>query len=40
LLRLGPDARVVAPAELRRAGVDAAERILVRYRDRGGRRPD
>jgi proteasome accessory factor C len=40
LLRLGPDARVIAPAELRDTGVDAAGRILARYRDRDGRRQD
>jgi proteasome accessory factor C len=31
LLRLGPDAEVVEPAELRSAGVAAAERVLARY---------
>ena len=33
LLRLGPDARVVAPAELAPLAADAAQRILRRYRD-------
>ncbi len=32
LLRLGPDARVIAPAELRTAAADAAGRLLGRYR--------
>jgi proteasome accessory factor C len=37
LLRLGPDARVVSPAELTRAGADAARRLLRRYQpDVGG----
>ena len=37
LLRLGPDARVTAPAELRPAGAEAARRLLRRYRpDMGG----
>jgi proteasome accessory factor C len=49
LLRLGPDARTVAPAELESLAADAAQRILQRYRhtegsegsDRlPGRRPD
>jgi proteasome accessory factor C len=31
LLRLGPDAEVVAPPELRGAGAAAAQRVLVRY---------
>lgn len=31
LLRLGPDARVVEPPELRSLGADAAARILLRY---------
>jgi len=31
LLRLGPDARVVEPAAARRAGGDAARRVLARY---------
>jgi len=33
LLRLGPDARVVAPPELRPAAAEAAGRLLGRYRD-------
>jgi hypothetical protein len=33
LLRLGPDARVVEPAELRSLGGEAAARILLRYSD-------
>ncbi|HEX6311401.1 MAG TPA: WYL domain-containing protein [Acidimicrobiia bacterium] len=32
LLRLGPDARVLAPPELRTVGADAAARLLRRYR--------
>ena len=31
LLQLGPDARVVDPPELQRAGPDAARRVLARY---------
>jgi proteasome accessory factor C len=34
LLELGPAARVVAPAELRNVGAEAAERLLLRYRPR------
>ncbi|HEV7524986.1 MAG TPA: WYL domain-containing protein [Acidimicrobiia bacterium] len=46
LLRLGPDARAVAPAEVERLAADAARRILRRYRETEGsdpsvtRRPD
>ena len=49
LLRLGPDARTVAPPELETLAADAAQRILRRYRDTegpegsdrpSGRRPD
>jgi proteasome accessory factor C len=38
LLRLGPDAEVIEPAELRSAGVAAAKRVLARYtkRSEGG----
>jgi len=32
LLQLGPEARVLDPPELRRAGPDAARRVLARYR--------
>ena len=35
LLRVGPDARVVEPAELRRLGADAARRLLGLYESRG-----
>jgi proteasome accessory factor C len=35
LLRLGPDARAIAPAELEPLAADAAARILRRYRERG-----
>jgi len=35
LVRLGPDAQVVAPAALRDTGPQAAQKILRRYRDNG-----
>jgi proteasome accessory factor C len=38
LLRLGPEARVVAPEDYRSAAADAAQRVLSRYRDTGGPR--
>ena len=31
LVRLGPEARVIHPDETRRAGADAARRVLARY---------
>ncbi len=36
LLRLGPDARVVAPDDQRSVGAEAARRVLDRYRARAG----
>jgi hypothetical protein len=33
LVRLGPEARVLGPEDARRAGGDAAQRVLARYNE-------
>lgn len=38
LVRLGPDARVVAPESFRTLAADAAQRVLCQYRETGGSR--
>ena len=40
LIRLGPEASVIGPEAARRAGVDAARRVLARYAESSERDPD